>query len=121
MSKKTTPRAIDLNALNLDTARGVAALCDAITYLRRADKQAHYPDMDAVLKHLALAACKIPNEMFAIMFASSHVGMEEIAQRLYATAVAHGGQPLAAKMHHTMPASIMHDHGTAKTKKGEAA
>jgi len=86
MTDQTQPQGVDIAALNLDTARGVTALCDAITYLRRADKRAHYPAMDEVLKHLALAACKIPNEMFAMMFASNHIGLEEVAARLQAVA-----------------------------------
>lgn len=82
MPPTTRSNPVNFDALTLDTARGVTALCDAITYLRRADKRKRYPGMDDALKHLALAACKIPDEMFAIMFAANHIGMDEIAKRL---------------------------------------
>jgi len=78
-------RGVDLTALSLDVARGVGAVCDAITYLGRAAKVTCNPQLEPVRKHLVLAAAGIPDELWAMMFAADHVGFEEVAARLQVT------------------------------------
>jgi len=71
---------------NPDMVRGTLALCDAIHHLARIrDARSGTKTWDAmqtVLHHLTQAAADLPDELWAMLMVSRHIGLDEVAARL---------------------------------------
>jgi hypothetical protein len=72
----------------VETCRGMHALCDAVSHLakvRDAVVGTHlHARMETALRHLTQAAATVPDELFALMLINSHVGYDELSERLRA-------------------------------------
>lgn len=82
MTNTTTAKRSTLPALSLNAARGVSALCDAISYLGRVRDEHGCSDMRDCMRHLVHAATELPDEIFQCMLVSRQVGLDEVCSRL---------------------------------------
>lgn len=70
----------------LAAARGMLALCDAITHLGTVRDVTGDTDVDRALHHICMGVLQLPDELWAPMLVQQHVGFEEIRTRLLDTA-----------------------------------
>ena len=70
----------------LDVARGMQGLCNAVTHLGRAAEAAADPRLGELVGTLKGAVLDAPTELWAMLFAANHVGLDEVAERLLSEA-----------------------------------